>query len=188
MEAYLRKLIRVLGIGAVFASLPLLAALAKLEPPSPPAIAYVSSALVLLASLLAWEFGRGAKRSARRRIILIGVIGCVVGVFAYLTLYVRFVEAIPGGDERVVRGYECTANAKAIYRDDCPDLTKDNIADAGWETKTLWTRNSVANVEIGLVATWMLFICGLIGAVGGIVVGERFNARRSVKTPDRPSG
>jgi hypothetical protein len=176
MESYLAKLIRVLGVGAAFATLPLLAAFSKLEPPNPPAIAYVSSALILLAALIAWEWGQGASRTLRRRRVMVSAVLCVAALLAYMYVYLSFVENIPGSEIRIVRGYVCTPQAIEVYREYCPDIPKAMIAEANWETKTLWTRQSVANVEIMLVAAWLVFTAGLIGAVGSIVSGERKKA------------
>jgi hypothetical protein len=173
MESYLEKLVRVLGIGGAFATLPLLAAFSQLEPPNPPAIAYVSSALILLAALLAWEFGKGTARAIRRRRILVSTLVGIVGLVSYLFLNVSYVESIPGSDVRVVRGYVCTPQALEIYSEYCPDIPKDMIAEANWETKKLWTRASVSHIEILLIVTWLIFIMGLIGAVGSIVASDK---------------
>lgn len=186
MESYLAKLLRVLGVAGAFAALPLLAAFSKLEPPNPPAIAYVSSALILLAALIAWEWGKGARRDVRRRRVLISGALSVIALLGYFYLYLSFVETIPGTETRIVRGYDCTPMAIEVYREYCPDIPKDMIAEANWETRTLWTRQSVTNVEIMLVIGWLAFITGLIGAVGSIVSGDRNRARSELPDSVEP--
>jgi CDP-diglyceride synthetase len=174
MEAYLRNLIKVLGIGAAFASIPLFASFAALQPPWPPAIGQVSAALVLLASLAAWEWTRNARRVDRRRWIIVGIVLTLVGLLLYLMLYSLFVETVPGSDIRLVRGYACTADALLVYPNACPDLPSDALRSAEWEPLNLWTRSSVTVVRVALTASWLVFTAGLIVAVGAIVAGRRF--------------
>src|SRR5690349_16434584 len=99
METYLRDLAKVLGVGAGFASIPLFASFADLQPPWPPAIGYVSAALVLVAALLAWEWTRKSRLVLRRRWIVTAVLLTLGGLFGYLVLYSLFIEYIPGTDE-----------------------------------------------------------------------------------------
>jgi hypothetical protein len=173
MEGYLKSLIKVLGIGAAFATIPLFASLASLEPPWPPAVGYVSAALVLLASLIVWELARRAKVRRRRLLMLLATVLTVLGLFAYLILYSTFIEPIPGTSQRVVRGYVCTRDAQLIYGDQCPDLPRDALRDAEWESVVLWTRSSVTVARVALTAAWLVFMAGLIAAVGSIVAGRK---------------
>ena len=177
MDRYLQNLIKVLGVGAAFAALPLFASLAALEPPWPPAIGYVSAALILLASLVVWEWTRKSKLGHRRRWIVAGLMLTLLGLLSYLVLYSTFVEAIPGGDERVVRGYECTRQAQLVHGDDCPDLSRDALQDAQWEALNLWTRSSVTTARVLLTLAWLVFITGLITCLGAIVAGRQFRAK-----------
>jgi hypothetical protein len=179
MDQYLRDLIKVLGIGAAFASIPLLVALAGLQPPWPPAIGQVSAALVLLASLAAWEWVRASALKTRRRWIVMATLLTLSGLFAYLILYSLFVETVTGTDLRVVRGYTCTSEALAVYRNQCPELPRDALRDAEWEAPVLWTRGSITMVRIGLAATWLVFTAGLICAVGSIVAGRKLGRKKS---------
>jgi hypothetical protein len=174
MEDYLKNLIKVLGIGAAFATLPLFASLAELQPPWPPAIGPVSSVLVLMASLVVWEWTRRSKIRHRRRWILSGVALALIGLIAYLTLYSIFIEPMPAGG-RVVRGYECTRSALQVYGDACPDLPRDALQDAEWESVVLWTRSSVTIARMTLALSWLVFIAGLIGCLGAIVAGRKFS-------------
>lgn len=179
MEAYLRNLAKVLGIGAAFAAIPLFASLAALQPPWPPAIGQVSAALVLLASLAAWEWTRKARRVHRRRWVVVATVLTLCGLFGYLLLYSMFVEDVPNTDVRLVRGYRCTADALLVYGDACPDLPSDALRDAEWEPLNLWTRSSVTMVRIALTASWLIFTAGLIAAVGSVVAGRRFTDSKS---------
>ncbi|MBA3811562.1 MAG: hypothetical protein H0X27_07970 [Caulobacteraceae bacterium] len=173
ISGYLQGLTKVLGLGAAFAAIPLFASMAGLEPPWPPAIGYVSAALVLLASLLAWEWTRRTKIRQRRFLIIAATVLTVGGLLAYLVQYSLFVEPIPGTKERVVRGFVCSPEARLLYGAACPDLPRDALRDAEWESLALWTRASVTTVRLGLAASWLLFTAGLIGAVGAILAGRK---------------
>jgi hypothetical protein len=170
---YLESLIKVLGIGAAFATIPLFAAFASLEPPWPPAISYVSSALVLVAALMSWEWTRRSRTKNRRRWILAGVFFLIAGLFVYFFLYSSFIDNIPGTSLRVIRGYDCTVEAKLVYKDACPDLPSDALQGAEWEATELWTRQSVTNVRLGLTASWLAFTAGLMLVAGGVVAGRK---------------
>lgn len=185
LNAYLKNLVTVLGVGAAFAAIPLFAQLASLEPPWPPAIGTVSAALVLLASLFAWEWARHGRLGNRRRLFLVAAVLTLGGLFAYLLLYSFFVEPVPGAKLRVVRGFVCTADAQRVYQQACPDLPRDALRDAEWEVLALWTRSSVTWARLGLTATWLVFTSGLIAAVGAIIAGRQLAARPGQK-PRRP--
>ena len=173
ISGYLTGLRKVLGFGGTVASIPLLAALARLEPPWPPGISFVSSALILLSALLAWEWTRRARVRNRRTLILASAILTTTGLIGYLALYSLFVETIPGASERVIRGYTCTAEARQVYGASCPDLPRDALKDAEWEAVVLWTRSSVTFVRLGLAISWLVFTAGLVGAVGAVVAGRK---------------
>ena len=177
MDEYLKNLLKVLGVGAAFATLPLFASLAKLEPPWPPAIGYVSAALILLASLIAWEWNRKSRQVHRRRWIVAGLALTLLGLLSYLILYSMFIEPIPGSDERVVRGYECNARALAVHGDLCPDLPREALMDAEWEALALWTRSSVTVARVLLTLAWLVFVTGLIACIGAIVAGRQFGGK-----------
>jgi hypothetical protein len=179
MEDFLRNLVKVLGVGAAFASIPLFASLAALQPPWPPAIGYVSAGLVLLASLAVWEWTRNSGRVRRRRWVIAATVLTLGGLFVYLVLFSLFVETIADTDMRVVRGFACTPDAQLVYGDACPDLPSDALRDAEWEPLNLWTRSSVTIVRLLLTASWLAFTAGLVAAVGVIVAGSRFSNRKS---------
>ena len=182
MDEYLKNLLKVLGIGAAFATLPLFVSLAELQPPWPPAIGHVSAALVLMASLVVWEWTRRSKIRHRRRWILSGIALTLVGLLSYLLLYSIFIEPMPQGG-RVVRGYQCSARALEVYRDLCPDLPREALQDAEWESLVLWTRSSVTIARMGLAVSWLVWTAGLIACLGAIVAGRKFKKDKAAKEP-----
>ena len=174
IDTYLNNLVRVFLIAGAFALIPLVASFADLQPPWPPAIGYVSAGLVILASLIVWEWVRKSRTTKRRIWIIVATVLTVIGLFGYLTLYSLFVERIPGSGDRVVRGYVCTVDALAIYKAKCPDLPREALQDAEWESLALWTRGSVTAVRLWLTLSWITFMAGLVAAVGAVVAGRKF--------------
>lgn len=175
MDEYFKSLLKVLGIGAAFASLPLFVSLADLEPPWPPAAAVVSSLFILVAAVVSWEFTRKSRVAHRRRWILAGLAMMIVGLLGYMIVYSLFVEPVPGTPLRVVRGYQCTREAALLYRQQCPDLPRQALEDAEWEAVVLWTRSSVTIARVSLAFAWFFFISGLIVCLGAALAGRKFS-------------
>lgn len=172
MDSYLKEIVKVLAFGAGVATLPLIAAFATLQPPWPPAIEYVSAVFIVMAALAMWEWGRGASRVVRRRLVIAGMVLTVGGIGAYLPLYSQYVVTVPASHERLVRGTDCTPAARAVYRD-CPDPSDREVAEAEWDAERLWTRASILRVRLELVAAWLCFTAGLVAFVGAVVAGRR---------------
>lgn len=175
LSTYFQNLIKVLAIGAGFATIPLFASLAALQPPWPPAIGFVSAALVMAGALIIWEWTRNGRVRHRRRLILLGACVTLLGLFAYLFLYSLFIEVMPGTGERLVRGYRCTPEAQYVYPEYCPDLSIQQVLEAEGDPLRLWTRASITNVRLGLTGSWLLFTTGLIMTVGAVVAGRKFS-------------
>lgn len=164
-----------LAVGGAMAAIPFFLALADLAPPWPPAIAGVSSALVFVTSLAVWEFTAAADIRHRRRWLLVSLLLILLALGAYLTLYSFWVESIPGSDIRVVRGFVCTTDALLVYKSQCPDLPREALQAAEWESLALWTRQSVTIARLGLVAAWLAFTIGLMAAVSAVVAGRKMS-------------
>lgn len=160
---------------AAVTAVPLVAALTDLAPPWPDRIGYVSTAIILLGSAVAWEACRRQRMGRRRMWTSLGAGLTVAGLLGYLVLYSLFVEPAPGSSLRVVRGYACTAEAQMVYKEACPNLPRDALRDAEWESVMLWTRSSVTVVRIALLASWLVFTAGLTATVAAIL------ARRTVR-------
>lgn len=172
MDSYLKDLIKILGVAAAFAALPLLVGFAGLAPPWPPAVAYVTAVFILIAALVMWEWVRDVSRTVRRRFILAGIALTVIGLGVYLPFYSLYVQDVPGSDERVVRGTKCTPKAQLVYAAECPELPRDALRAAEWQAEVLWTRGSIMQVQLVLVAAWLAFTAGLIAFVGAVIAGR----------------
>lgn len=180
IEQYLSNLTRVLGIGAAFATIPMVVSFADLQPPWPPAIGPVSGGLILISALAAWEWVRATHVQSRRSWFLWAAVLTASGLIFYLALYSLFIENLPGGAGRVVRGFSCTNDAWIVYGSACPDLPREALQNAEWEAERLWTRGSLTVVRIGMTVAWLTFVLGLVTAAGAIIAGRRFsNAKQS---------
>ena len=171
MGKFLQNIAALLGFIAFISAIPLFASMAQLQPPWPPAVASLSSIVLLVSAVVAWEWTRRSKLGLRRGWMITSLVVMVLSLFGYLALNSYFVENAPGSDLRVVRGYECTKMALEVY-DSCPDLPREALEDAGWESVKLWTRTSVTNVRLLLVLAWFAFVGGLIGILGAVIAGR----------------
>ena len=73
----------------------------------------------------------------------------------------------------VVRGTECTPDAKLVYEGDCPDLPSDALIDAAYDETALWTAGSIGRVRLILGAAWMLAAVAAALLVAGWLGGPR---------------
>lgn len=173
LSKYLNNLIKVLAIGAGFASIPLFAALAELQPPWPPAVGFVSAALVLLGSLVVWEWTRNAKVANRRRWIARATAVTILSLFLYLGLFSTFTYPLEGRPRTII-GFECKSEPLRVYKVSCAELEGAILEGGGGNPNTFWTARSITAVRLALNAAWLGFTAGLIMAVGAIVAGRRF--------------
>lgn len=178
MDAYFKDLLKVLALAAALATIPLIAAFARLQPPWPVAIEYISAVFIIACALVMWEWGRGARRSVRRAFIAVGLALILGGIATYLPLYSSYVTDDPGSATRVVRGSVCTPDALDLYGRLCPDLPEDALREAGWDAELLWTRASIRSSQLWLVGAWLCFITGLIAMIGASVAGRPMSRPR----------
>lgn len=180
MDDYLKDLLKVLAFAAAVATIPLIAAFARLQPPWPPAIEYVSAVFIMMAALVMWEWGRAAKRTKRRGLIIAGMALTILGIGSYLPLYSLFVQNVANSEERVIRGTQCTRDAQLVYKDACPSLPPDALPSAEWNADYLWTSGSIMRVRLALVAAWLFFTAGLVAFVGAAVAGRRMSREKKI--------
>ena len=173
ISVYLQNLVKVLGVGAAFASLPFFASLAELQPPWPPAIGFVSAALVLVGALIVWEWNRKTRIRNRRRAILRATAVTVTSLLIYLALFSLFTQPMVDRPREVI-GYECTQFALTAYRAPCSEIPGSAIARARGEAERIWTARSITVVRLGLNVAWLSFTVGLIMAMGAVLAGRKF--------------
>jgi hypothetical protein len=125
----------------------------------------------MVATLVAWEFGPDLSRRQRRLMLLMAAFLTLAGLFAYLYLYSSFVVTV-AGDSRLIVGYECNAPTQAVYPKKCPELGEIELERAGYDPAALFTKTALTNVRLMLVASWSVFMAGLLAAVGWVVAGR----------------
>jgi hypothetical protein len=160
------------AVALACASIPLLAALARIEPPWPPAIAWISAAITVIALLVGRALDLGVSVRRRRLLIVAAAGAAVAGLFLYLILYAGFVMTVPGGG-RIILGYQCNEMGQILYPDACPNLGPDILQTAEWDPANLFTASSILVVRIALVASWLMLLLGLAAAAGWAIAARK---------------
>ena len=149
-------------------AVPVLAALAALDPPWPAHFGLVSAALIAACGASA-QLGLGFLPRFDGRVLRKLIPALVLGgLVAYLALASLFVETIPGTGVRVVKGFVCTPDAALVYGETCPGLSRDALRDAEWEAATLWTGPSLLVARLSLVVSWLVIVAGLALAAAAV--------------------
>ncbi len=176
------KEFRGLSLWAVGGSIvvPFAAALADLSPPWPNGIVPVTAIVELLALILVFQFFRNSKRKVVNRILLVAVVLFAITGTIYLASVSYFTYEVPTTHEQFVKGYECSADAKAVFTYKCPDLGLDELKTAEFEAERLWTRRSIAVVRTSLTVVWSIVFVALSFAVGTFLVYQ-MRTKKQVK-------
>jgi len=156
--------------GAVLALLLLAAWLGGLAPPASP-IGWLA-ALVALA-IPAAVIGSGQAKWWTARPVQGALLALlVVAAAAYGWAHSSYVIAGAQGAP-LVRGTECTPDAKLVYESECPDLPSDALIDAAYDEAALWTAASIGRVKLILGGAWMLAAAAAALLVAGWLGGPR---------------
>jgi len=160
-------------------AVPFAAKLADLSPPWPSGIVPVTAVVELLALALTFQL---LQASTRRRVInsllLVNVTIFVVAGMAYLVALSLFTYQVPTTNERFVKGYECTREAEAVFKNRCPDLGLDELQTAEYEAERLWTRKSITITRAGIVFLWSLVFASLSVGLGAFLFYQMRPKRR----------
>lgn len=156
--------------GAVLALLLLAAWLGGLAPPASP-VGWLA-ALVALA-VPAGVIGSGQAKWWTRRGVQGALLALLVGAAAtYGWAHSGYViEGEQGAP--LVRGTECTPDAKLVYESECPDLPSDALVDAAYDEAALWTAGSIGRINLMLGGAWMLAAAAAALLVAGWLGGPR---------------
>jgi ABC-type xylose transport system permease subunit len=167
----LLKEFRGLSVWAVGGSLvvPFAAALADLSPPWPKGIVPVTAVVELLALALVFQFYKTAGRRVIGRVLLASVVVFALTSVVYFGMVSYFTYQVPTTNDRFVKGYECTADARLIFKDRCPDLGLDELRTAEYEAERLWTRKSIAVTRTSLALLWLAAFVALSFALGSFL-------------------
>ncbi len=168
----LLKEFRGLSIWAVGSGLavPFVAAMADFSPPWPPGIVPVTAVIELMTLVIVFQhFKNTAKRIVNRVLVISSILFVVTGL-PYLFGLSLYTYQVPVTKQRLVKGYECTRDAKAVFKELCPDLGLDELQTAEYQAERLWTLKSISLIRIALVFAWSLTFAALSSALGVFLV------------------
>ncbi len=159
------------GVGGALLALLLGAAwLGGLAPPASP-VGWLAALLALLLPVgvvasgrAGWWTGRGIQAA-----LLALALG---GIAAHGWLASNYVIEGSGGAP-IVRGSDCTPDARLIYESECPDLPSDALADAAYDEKALWTAASIGRIRAMMAAAWLIAAAAAALLVAGWLGGPR---------------
>lgn len=162
--------VRALAGGAGVALLLLAAWFGELAPPDS-AIGWIAPLLGV--AIPAVVIGSGQVKWWTKR----GVQGASVALLlAAASLYGWASSSYVIGGENgapLVRGTECTPDAKLVFESECPDLPSDALADAAYDPAALWTAASIARVKLMLGGAWAAIAAATALLVAGWLGGPR---------------
>lgn len=162
-------------------AVPFVAALASLAPPWPPSIVLVTAVAELVALIYVYQFLRKARRKTIDRVLAVSGLLLVILGAAYLLAVSLYTYEVPTTKERFVKGYLCTSDAIAVFKDKCPDLGLDELKTAEYDADRLWTGRSIAVTRLTLVALWLSSFAALSSLVGSFLVYQMAESGRKPK-------
>ena len=159
------------GAGGVVLALLLLAAwIGGLAPPASP-MGWLAALVVL--AIPAGVIGSGqakwwTKRGVQGALLALLVTAAATYGWAHSSYVIVGEQGAP-----LVRGTECTPDAKLVYESECPDLPSDALIDAAYDEAALWTAGSIGRVKLMLGTAWMLAAAAAALLVAGWLGGPR---------------
>ena len=157
--------------GALAGSLaPVLAGVANLAPPWPPAVVPMTALFELTILIMAFQFLHRATRLKLNKVMIFGALLTFCFLVLYLGLLSEFVYQEPLSKLRFVKGLICTEEAKIVFPANCPFFTDDELAKNEWEAQRFWSLSSITVVRIGLAINWFLVFSGLAALIGSFIV------------------
>lgn len=177
-EQLLKNFQKLAAWGAGGAAVPIAAHLVALSPPWPAGIAAITSTIELISLVFVYQFLKSARKRRVNRVLIASAIILAVSGLGYLMLNSIYTFEVPTTKERFVKGYECTANARAVFKDKCPALDLDDLAKATYEAERLWTAQSIATMRAALVTLWLIVFIALSVVLGSFIVFQSGNSPR----------
>jgi hypothetical protein len=159
------------------AALPLLAAAIGLAPPWPRGAAAMTAIIGAFATGLVYHL---VKERMINRLMRLAALALPITACGYLAAMSFFTFQTPTTKEHWAKGFVCTADAVAVYRDKCPNLGIDELRATEYQAERLWTSQSVTVVRVALVVLWM----GIFVSVA-IILGSFLASRSQVLSPAR---
>lgn len=168
---YLLAEFRGLSVGMVGSAVavPFAAALVELSPPWPPGILLVTAILELLALILAFQFFKSAKRAMVNWTLAVSVLLLFGTSTIYLVMLSLYTYQVPSTKDRFVKGYDCTSDAKLVFKERCPNLGLDEIKTAEYDAERLWTLESITFMRTAIVLLWSIAFVALSFSLGNFL-------------------
>lgn len=159
------------GAGGVVLALLLLAAwIGGLAPPASP-MGWLAALVVLAIPVGVIGSGQAkwwTKRGVQGALLALLVTAAATYGWAHSSYVIAGERGAP-----LVRGTECTPDAKLVYESECPDLPSDALIDAAYDEAALWTAGSIGRVKLMLGTAWMLAAAAAALLVAGWLGGPR---------------
>ncbi|MBG6178777.1 hypothetical protein IWQ55_006631 [Labrenzia sp. EL_208] len=161
------------------AALPLIAKFSGFSPTWPPATTALTSLFVLVAIMLSFQFLRqkGRRRVSKNMVISL-IIAAIAFVF-YLYIFARFTYPIPTTGDITYLGCGWSELAKSqaekyLINPDvgCPGEFERILEAIEYEAGIIWTKESIANVRLGVALSWFTFFGSLSYAIGAFIVHQ----------------
>jgi hypothetical protein len=169
-------LVRAVAGGGALALLLLAAWLGGLAPPAS-AVGWIAALLAL--AIPAGVIGSGqikwwTKRGVQG--VLLAMLVAAAAVYGW-TSSSYVIEGENGAP--LVRGTECTPDARLVFESECPDLPADALADAAYDPAILWTAASIGRVKLMIGGAW-----AAIAATAALLVAGWLGGPRRLKQED----
>src|SRR5258708_4108786 len=119
---------RRLWIGVASASIPFVAAFSGVTPPWPKHIAPLTAVVQLMVIIYVYQTQARASRDAVTRRMRRNAVLFAVSFFLYLFIFSQFAIYIPGRNEYLVTGFQCSTKAAETYSALCPFLGLNELA------------------------------------------------------------
>ncbi|MBN8183123.1 hypothetical protein [Roseibium aggregatum] len=157
IKQYRQLIIGCLGGSAV----PIAGYFLSLSPPWPDGIVALTSVCEMLAVIIAFYYMRRMKLSISNFVFPTFLLSFLIllGLYLFLLSSLTFtVPATPGSivSERYVRGLTCRDEVRKLFENDCPNLTKQQIAQFEYEPDQIWTRDSIDKARVSIFIVWIL--------------------------------
>ncbi|WP_422062013.1 toll/interleukin-1 receptor domain-containing protein [Sphingopyxis sp.] len=163
-------LVRSVAGGAALALLLLAAWLGGLAPPGSP-VGWIVPLFAL--AIPAGVVGSGQVRWWTRRGVQ-GALAALLLVAGALYGWASSSYVIAGENGTpLVRGTDCTPDARLVFETECPDLPSDALADAAYDPAALWTADSIGRVRVMLGGAWAAIAAAAALLVAGWLGGPR---------------
>jgi hypothetical protein len=114
----------------------------------------VTAIVSLLAIFFAYQIAAGAVDRLRRALMIGAAVVAVLAAVGYAAGVALYTYQAPKTGQLSAKGFECTRDAALVYKDQCPALGPDALAEAAYQGGYLWTAGSIGLVEAALAGLW----------------------------------